>query len=140
MRAESLQIKPLKSEVAKDKKLEEGNKAVVESQKKTLAAFDQGGSVTASPDDLMQQLSQYLNSLGGSGGGTGASGGSIPSLRLLAGSPWDSLEQDPAAMDYALAGYSAMGIDPRTVASTVAKFTPNSAQRVGQTAPRVNFA
>lgn len=141
VRAEQLQVKPLKSEVEKDKKLADADKAKVESQKKTLAAFADGGTITAgqSPDDFMAQLSQYLGGLGGSGGGTGGYKTPLPSLRLLAGEPANSLEDDPVALDYTLAGYSALGIDPRTVAAQIKKFTPASAQRVGQTNVRTSW-
>jgi hypothetical protein len=87
----------------------------------------------------MAQLSQYLQSLGGPGGGTGRTTTPLPSPRLLAGSPWSAILDDPVLQDYTDAGYSALGIDPRTIAATVKKFTPKSAQAVGQTSPRVNF-
>ena len=140
IRSENLQIKPLKSEVEKDKKLQEENKAVVESQKKTLASFQLGGTVNATPDDFMEQLRQYLGSLGGSGGGTGAFATPLPSPRLLAGAPYETLLDDPDALAYAQSGYSALGISPENLAATIRRFTPKSAQLVGQTMPRVNFA
>lgn len=136
-RGEQLIVKPLKSEAEKDKKLAEGEKAVTQSF--GVPKMAGGGNVNATPDDLMQQLSQYLGSFGGAGGGTGPYKTPLPSLRLLAGAPWNQLEDDPVAMDYALAGYSAQGIDPRTVQATLKKFSPASAQRVGQTNARTSF-
>jgi len=136
MRAEQLIIKPLKSEVEKDKKLEEGNKAVVETQKKTMASFATGGTVNATPDDFMEQLRQYLGSLGGSGGGSGATTTPLQSPRLLAGAPYNELLQDPDAMAYTQAGYSALGISPNNLAATIKRFTPNAPMN---NIPRVVF-
>lgn len=135
-RGEQLVVKPLKSEVEKDKQ----QKGQV-TQSFGVSKMAQGGQVNAlsTPDDFMEQLRQYLGGLGGSGGGVGSYESPLPGLRMLAGDPWSSLEDDPVAMDYALAGYSALGIDPRTVAATVRKFTPQSAQRVGQTNVRTSF-
>ena len=139
MRAEQLQVKPLKSEVEKDKKLQEADKAVVETQKQTMASFQQGGGITfgKSPDEFMEQLRQYLGGLGGPGGGTGAYKTPLPSLRLLAGAPANALAEDPVARDYTLAGYSALGIDPRTAQATIAKYTP---QGIVNNSPRTLWA
>ena len=132
VRAEQLIIKPLPSEVEKDKKLEEAGKAIVESQKKTMASFAEGGSVTAgqhTPEELMAQLSQMLNRLGGSGGGTGVSGSTQPDPRMLAGAPWEALQRDRRNLALTYAGYSSLaggGIDPLTLEDTIKKFTPNA--------------
>ena len=95
-----------------------------------------GGTATATPDDFMAQLSQQLNRLGGAGGGTGQGGTSLPSLRFLAGAPASALANDPVLNDYTMAGYSALGIDPRTVEATIKQYTPTSTQN---NFPRISF-
>lgn len=136
MRAEQLIIKPLKSEVEKDKKMAEGNKAVVETQKQTMASFAGGGTVSATPDDFMEQLRQYLGSLGGSGGGTGQVSTPLQSPRLLAGAPYERLLEDPDLLDYTRSGFSALGISPRNLEATIRKFTPSG---IINNSPRVSF-
>ena len=136
VRAEQLIIKPLKSEMDKDKKLADGNKAVVESQKKTLASFVEGGSVTASPDDLMEQFTMLLQRLGGAHGGTSDPFGGT---RQLVGAPANAIMDDPFLQGVTEAVYSRKGIRPEQLWADIAKFTPKSAQLVGQTMPRVNF-
>ena len=101
--------------------------------------MQQGGTVNATPDDFMEQLRQYLGSLGGSGGGTGSFDSPLPSPRLLAGAPYEALLNDPDALDYTRAGFSALGISPRSLQASIEKYLPKSAQLVGQTMPRVNF-
>ena len=64
-------------------------------------------------------------------------GSSPSSLRMLAGAPANALEDDPVLADYTLAGYSALGIDPRTVQATIAKYTPKG---IINNAPRVAWA
>src|SRR3990167_6579115 len=95
-----------------------------------------GGTINATPDDYMEQLRQYLGSLGGSGGGTGAVSTPLPSPRLLAGAPWNELLQDPDAMGYTESGYSGIGISPRNLAATIKRFTPNAPIN---NIPRVSF-
>jgi len=133
---EQLIVKPLPSVKERMKKEKEGSKSFMQATQGAQRMAD-GGSATATPDDFMEQLRQYLGSLGGAGGGTGSFGTPLPSLRLLAGEPANRLSEDPVALDYALAGYSGIGIDPRTVAATIKKFTPTSAQY--QNIPRVSF-
>ena len=139
IRSEQLIIKPLKSETEKDKRLAEAGKAITETQKQTMASFAGGGSATSTPEDFMQQLSLSLSRQGGAYGGTGSYSTPLPSLRLLAGAPANALEDDPVLQDWTLAGYSALGIDPRTVGATIRKFTPASAQLAGQTGIRTSY-
>ena len=136
IRAEQLQIKPLKSEVEKDKKLADAKKAQVETQQQTLKAFAHGGTATATPDDFMQQLSDLLSTYGGAGGGTATP---LGGTRHLAGAPANALLADPVLKDYTEAAYSAKGIDPRTLWADIEKFSPQDAMRRGQTTGRVNF-
>ena len=121
-----------------------GKKAAMEAEKvgKTAKdamgkAFGTGGSVyvTPSTDALNEQLSQFLNRLGGPGGGTGASG--MPDPRMLAGAPWSALQGDRRNMAFAQAGYSAQGIDPMKLEDTVKQFTP---QGITNNIPRVSWA
>ena len=130
---EQLIVKPLPSVKEAQKKAKEAHKSVQSMMPKPMAG---GGTINATPDDFMEQLRQYLGSLGGSGGGTGATTTPLQSPRLLAGAPWQSLMEDPDAMDYALSGYSALGISPRNIAATIKKFTPNAPMN---NIPRVSF-
>lgn len=139
VRAEQLQIKPLKSEVEKDKKLEEGNKAIVETQKKTLASFAGGGTATSSPslDEMTSQYSLLLQRLTGESGGGGTStpfGGT----RNLAGAPANALLADPYLKGVTEGVYSSPAgafINPEQLWADIAKFTPKSAKLWGQTMP-----
>lgn len=138
IRSEQLQIKPLKSEVEKDKKLQEGNKAIVESQKKTLASFATGGDVAATPDDLYGEFQKMLQRLTGEHGGGGTStpfGGT----RHVAGSLANEALINPMVRSQLESTYSAMGISPEQLWADVERFSPKSAQRNGQLNPRVNF-
>jgi len=56
---------------------------------------------------------------------------------MLAGAPANALAEDPVARDYTLAGYSALGIDPRTAQATIAKYTP---QGIVNNSPRTLWA
>lgn len=85
-----------------------------------------GGTVSSTPDDFMNELNKQLRRLGGPGGGVGPYSTPLPSLRLLAGAPANALANDPVLNDYTMAGYSALGIDPRTVQATIKQFTPNA--------------
>lgn len=136
---EQLIVKPLPSVVKRRKENERAAKAAGMQVRPTGAGVPQmqdGGTITATPDDFMAQLRAYLGRLGGTGGGAGAFSSPLPSPRLLAGEVWNRLSDDPVAMDYALAGYSALGIDPRTIEATVRKFTPTSPMN---NMPRVNW-
>ena len=139
VRAEQLIIKPLKSEVDKDKKLAEGNKAVVESQKKTLASFATGGSVAATPDDLFEQFSQMLTRFSQAGGVGGGTDDPFGGTRNVVGGLANEALINPMARRALESTYDAMGVRPDQLWADIAKFTPKSAQLVGQTAPRVNF-
>jgi len=136
VRAEQLQIKPLKSEVKKDKQLEEGGKAIVESQKKTLASFATGGDVAATPDDLYSEFSKMLQRFTGEYGGGGTStpfGGT----RHVAGTLADEAMRNPQARNQLESTYSAMGISPEQLWADVARFTPTDAGRQG--IPRISW-
>jgi hypothetical protein len=136
-RGEQLMIKPLKSEVEKDKKLVEAKKAKVESQKQFLDSFAGGGSITyggtsTQKFDLFQTL---LQSLGGAGGGTKTPFGGA---RHLAGLE-DEISADPYLKNVTEATYSAQGIDPEQLWAGVARYQPMDAQRTGQTNVRKSF-
>lgn len=138
IRSEQLQIKPLKSEVEKDKKMAEGHKAVVESQKKTLASFATGGSVAATPDDLFGEFQKLLQRYTGEHGGGGTStpfGGT----RHVAGSLANEALINPMVRNQLESTYSALGISPEQLWADVERFTPKSAQQVSYTMPKVNF-
>lgn len=132
-RGEQLIVKPLPSEVEKDKKFKEQGKKATQS----FASMAQGGTVNVpDPSDFINELRKSLSGLGGPGGGAGAFGTPLPDLRLLAGEPMNRLLEDPDLLDYALAGYSSFGISPRSALATVKKFTPSSPIN---NAPRVSF-
>lgn len=128
VRAENLIIKPLKSEVAKDKAMEESGKQAVESQGKTLAGFKSGGSVASipKPSDFLEELRKNLGMIGGSGGNaTGYdSHTGIQPLRTFAGAPWERMS--PTQREYLYAAQSAAGVSPEEVDWTVKQFTPNA--------------
>lgn len=143
-RGEQLIIKPLPSEVDKDKKMKEQGKKFVQSASETLKGFAGGGAINAIPDfsDLFRETRKTLSGLGGAHGGVGFQGGGtgvLPDLRFLAGAPFESLQDDPRLMKQTMAGYrTAEGgaIDPDTFLSTIRKFTPKG---IGYNQPKVDF-
>jgi hypothetical protein len=138
IRAEQLMVKPLKSEVEKDKQLAENGKKVIESQKQTMKGFAAGGMITAGqePSQFINEIRKTLGGLGGAGGGTGAFRPALPDIRLLAGAPANALADDPDLLDYTKAAYSSMGISPNNLMATLKKF--QTASPIGNT-PRVSF-
>ena len=130
VRAEQIIIKPLKSEVEKDKKLAEANKAITETQSQTMKSFAGGGTVTSgipSPDDYLAELSKALSRLGGGGGGVGEFSSPLPDARLLAGKPWQMLQEDPNLLGLTQAGYKTKQggtLNPLELSALVQKFTP----------------
>jgi hypothetical protein len=142
-RPEQLRVIPLPSEKEKDKELAERKKAGKDMLKATANATRMagGGTITGipQPSDFIAELRKALSMLGGTGGGVGPTTTALPSPRLLAGAPARMLEEDPDLAAYTQAGYSSMGISPDTLAAQIARFTPRSAQRAGQTGIRVSF-
>ena len=138
IRSEILQIKVPPSEKEKDKKLKEGNKAIVESQKKTLASFATGGSVAATPDDLYEVFNKYLSSFTGEHGG-GGTPTPFGGTRHVAGALANEAAINPMVKRQLESTYDAMGIRPDQLWADVLRYTPSSAQRQGQTNVRAGF-
>jgi hypothetical protein len=140
---EQLIVKPLPSVVERKKQEKESGKKFMKATQ-GAARMQGGGTITGipQPSDFIAELRKALSALGGAGGGVGGFQSALPDTRLLAGAPANALEADPVLMDYALAGYgqpAGGAIDPRTVLADIQRFTPRSAQRVGQNMPRVSF-
>ena len=135
VRAEQLQIKPLKSEVEKDKKLQEADKAIVETRKQTMASFAEGGQVnfggtSQQKYDLFEML---LKQLGGAGGGTQDPFGGARNLAGLE----DEIFADPYLRDVTEATYDRMGVRPEQLWADVAKYVTKSPS---YNRPMVNYA
>ena len=130
VRAENLIIKPLKSETLKDKQMEEKGMPSVEPQGKTLAHFDQGGSVA----DFLRLTRENLGRVGGTGGGAGNA--IDPHTGLAPLKDYAGLNFDPTQMGYLYAAQSQAGVSPELVDWTLKQFTPTSPIN---NLPRVTF-
>lgn len=129
---EQLIIKPLPSVVKAQREQEKQGKEQVK-------GFAQGGTINfgQDPSEFIKGLREQLGGLGGARGGVGGFTTQLPSPRLLAGSPWEQISNDPVLQDYLAAGYSSMGIDPRSVQAAVQQYTPRG---IINNSPRVSFA
>lgn len=131
VRAEQLIIKPLKSEVAKDKQLEDAGKAKVETQKATMSHFDQGGTATAMPDDFYAALRNMLSGIDPQARVN--AGQKLPDPRLLGADVYTRiLNGDTDLRDYLHSAYSSQGISDATFDYTIKQGRPDgyNAQRV----------
>lgn len=128
IRREQLIVKPLKSEVNIDKKLEEQDKQAVESQKKTLAAFANGGTL-ATGQGGMESIRNLLRSLDPSL--VPQQGQQLPDPRLLA-PIYGRLQQDKDLMGLVSGAYSTQGISDNNLNYTLQQLQPVGIQGVPQ--------
>jgi hypothetical protein len=132
-RGEQLIIKPLKSEVEKDKKLADGEKAVTQSF--GVPKMQQGGSIlSATPDELFEEFRKYMTNLTRGGGGTPTP---FAGARHLAGAPASELLQNPFARGITEGTYSMLGIPEEQLWADIRRFTPSG---IINNAPRVSWA
>jgi hypothetical protein len=133
-RPEQIIVKPLPSELEKDRALKIQHKAATMNMG-SRRMMDAGGTVTSNPtlDQMNEQYSKLLERLGGSGGGSSTPFGGA---RFLAGAPWNAIQADPFLQGVTDASYSFRGVDPAELAAQVKQFTPNAPQG---NLPRVSF-
>lgn len=122
-----------------------GKKAAMEAEKagKTMDGMmtgakpmATGGSIAATPDQLLVEFSKFMQRIGGPGGGTSDPFGGT---RNLAGAPANEMLSNPFAKAITEATYSAKNfIPPEQMWADIAKFTPTSAKY--QNIPQVSWA
>ena len=131
---EQLIIKPTPSGKKKAMEMEKAGKTM-DGMMMGAKPMATGGSVAATPDDLLAEFTKFMQRIGGSGGGTNDPFGGT---RQLAGAPANEMLANPFAKAITEATYSAKGIDPAQMWADIAKFTPNSAKY--QNIPQVSWA
>jgi len=139
MQPEQLIVKPLRSVQARRRENEKAAKAMGMMARPAGAGvprMENGGQINLNPtpEDLDEQLSMFLNRLGGPHGGTGATG--LPDPRMLAGAPWSALLKNRRKMALTAAGYDRRGIDPIELEDTVSMYEPKP---INFNPPRVSF-